>query len=113
MHITFVKKRNPDGSSCAKCEEVERRLIRDGHLARIDEIAIADLADPDSAGMQLAREFNTEYAPFFIVRDGARLRQLGKNHARMGHFTRDRFVAEVETEPVVRRPADDPGEQRR
>ena len=71
MHITFVKKRNPDGSSCAKCEEVERRLIRDGHLARIDEIAIADLADPDSAGMQLAREFNTEYAPFFIVRDGA------------------------------------------
>ena len=71
MHITFVKKRNPDGSSCAKCEEVERRLIRDGHLARIDEIAIADLADSDSAGMQLAREFNTEYAPFFIVRDGA------------------------------------------
>ena len=70
MHITFVKKRNPDGSSCAKCEEVERRLIRDGHLVRIDEIAIADLADPDSAGMQLAREFNTEYAPFFIVRDG-------------------------------------------
>ena len=40
-------------------------------LARINEIAIADLADPDSAGMQLAREFNTEYAPFFIVRDGA------------------------------------------
>ena len=44
MHITFVKKRNPDGSSCGKCEEVERRLIRDGHLARINEIAIADLA---------------------------------------------------------------------
>ena len=71
MHITFVKKRNPDGSSCGKCEEVERRLIRDGHLARINEIAIADLADPESAGMRLAREFNTEFAPFFIVRDGA------------------------------------------
>ncbi len=70
MHITFVKKRNPDGSSCGKCEEVERRLIRDGHLPRIDEVAIADLADPDSPGMRLAREFNTEFAPFFIVRDG-------------------------------------------
>ena len=71
MHITFVKKRNPDGSSCGKCEEVERRLIRDGHMARIDEVAVADLADPESAGMRLAREFNTEFAPFFVVRENA------------------------------------------
>jgi len=69
MHITFVKKRNPDGSSCGKCEEVERRLIRDGHMARIDEVAVADLADPESPGMRLAREFNTEFAPFFVVRE--------------------------------------------
>ena len=70
MHITFVKKQNPDGSSCGKCEEVEQRLERDGHMARIDEVAIADLADPDSRGMQLAQAFDTAYAPFFIVREG-------------------------------------------
>ena len=61
----------------------------------------------------MRRVFGFHYKVLFIVRDGARLRQRGKNHARMGHFARDRFVTEVETEPVVRRPADDPGEQRR
>ena len=74
MHITFVKKRNPDGSTCGKCEEVERRLVRDGHMARIDDVVIADPGDPGSAGMQLAREFNTDFAPFFVVREGREAR---------------------------------------
>lgn len=70
MHITFVKKRFADGSSCGKCEEIERRLDRDGYRDRIDEVALADMQDPDSAGMRLARELNVDYAPFFVVRKG-------------------------------------------
>lgn len=72
MHITFVKKRHADGSTCRKCEDIENRLTRDGHIARIDEVTIADVTDPDSPGMRLARELNVEYAPFFVVRDGGR-----------------------------------------
>ncbi|HMM76535.1 MAG TPA: hypothetical protein PJ986_12555 [Gammaproteobacteria bacterium] len=72
MHITFVKKRFADGSTCRKCAEVEQRLMRDGHLARIDEVLVADVTDPDSPGMRLARELNVDYAPFFIVREGGR-----------------------------------------
>lgn len=70
MHVTFVKKRNADGTTCGKCADIEQRLTRDGHLERIDEIAIADVTNPDSPGMRLARELNTDYAPFFVVRDG-------------------------------------------
>jgi len=72
MHITFVKKRFEDGSTCRKCAEIEQRLLRDGHFSRIDETLVADVADPDSAGMRLARELNVDYAPFFVVRDGGR-----------------------------------------
>jgi len=70
MHITFVKKRNADGSTCRKCEEIERRLERDGHVGRIDEVLTAELDNPDSPGMRLARELNVDYAPFFVVRRG-------------------------------------------
>jgi hypothetical protein len=70
MHITFVKKRNADGSTCRKCEEIERRLERDGHVARIDEVLTAEVDNPDSAGMRLARELNIDHAPFFVVRRG-------------------------------------------
>ncbi len=70
MHITFVKKRNADGSTCRKCEEIERRLERDGHVARIDEVLTAEVDNPDSPGMRLARELKVDYAPFFVVRRG-------------------------------------------
>ena len=68
MHITFVKKRNADGSTCRKCEEIERRLERDGHIARIDEVLIAEVENPDSPGMRLARALDIDHAPFFVVR---------------------------------------------
>lgn len=77
MHITFVKKRFADGSTCRKCAEIEQRLARDGHLARIDEVLEADVGDPDSAGMRLAQELGVDYAPFFVVRDGARREVYG------------------------------------
>lgn len=70
MHITFVRKRFADGSTCGKCAEIERRLARDGHALRIDETVDADVANPDSPGMRLARDLDVAYAPFFVVRDG-------------------------------------------
>ncbi len=69
MHITFVKKRFADGSTCRKCAEIEQRLARDGHLSRIDEVVVADVTDPDSPGMRLARELEVGHAPFFVVRE--------------------------------------------
>jgi urease accessory protein UreE len=70
MHITFVRKRNADGSTCGKCAEIEARLARDGHLPRIDATLDAEVEAPDSPGMRLARELGVRHAPFFVVRDG-------------------------------------------
>lgn len=69
MHITFVKKRLANGEFCAKCLEVEARLQRDGHRARIDETLIADEADAGSPGQRLAQQHGVERAPFFVVRN--------------------------------------------
>ena len=71
MHITMVKKIKADGSPCRKCADVEQRLNDAGLRERIDTVAIADERDPDSRGMQLAREHDVERAPFFIVEDDA------------------------------------------
>ena len=59
MHITFVKKILANGKPCAKCADVENRLRRSGHLARIDQVVVADERDPDSEGMRPA--------PFFVI----------------------------------------------
>lgn len=67
MKITLVKKIKADGSPCAKCADVENRLVKGDHMLSIDEVIVADERDPDSKGMQLARQYNVELAPFFIV----------------------------------------------
>ncbi len=69
MRITFVKKILADGSPCRKCAEVAGRLEREGYMARIDQVLIADERDPQSPGMLLAREHRVERAPFFVVED--------------------------------------------
>jgi hypothetical protein len=69
MRITMVKKILADGSPCRKCAEVESRLRDGGHLGRIDRIVVADERDADGEGMQLARRYGVELAPFFIVED--------------------------------------------
>ncbi len=97
MHITFVKKRKADGSSCGKCEEIERRLIRDGHMASIDVVAVADMADADSLGMRLAREVDTDFAPFFIVREATQTRV---------YTIYLKFVREILTPPAAATPHD-------
>ena len=71
MHITMVKKILADGSACRKCQEVEQRLKDNNLMDKIDSIIIADERDTESEGMQLARQYKVDRAPFFIVeRDG-------------------------------------------
>lgn len=67
MKITLVKKILEDGSPCPKCAEVQERLEKDGYIDRIDKIVYADVRDENSEGMQLAKIYNAERAPFFIV----------------------------------------------
>ena len=67
--ITFVKKILTSGEQCAKCADVEAKLKKDGYIAHIDQIVVADERDSNSPGMQLARKFNITLAPFFIVED--------------------------------------------
>ncbi len=67
MKITFVKKILSDGSPCAKCADVINKLESSGQMARINEVLIADERDPFSPGMQLAKHFNVDRAPFFVV----------------------------------------------
>lgn len=69
MKITFVKKIKADGSPCPKCNDVMERLESSGQISFIDEILIADERDPDSPGMQIAREHQVERAPFFVVEE--------------------------------------------
>ena len=69
--ITMVKKIFGDGSPCKKCGEVEEKMRDAGQLEQLDKIVIADEADPESEGMQLAAQHSVDRAPFFIVeRDG-------------------------------------------
>ena len=67
VHVTFVKKIMADGSLCPKCTEVSERLEKDGLLDKVNYIAIADSNNPDSEGMQLAKKYAVERAPFFLV----------------------------------------------
>ncbi len=67
MKITLVKKILADGSPCRKCAEVQARLENEGFIDRIDETVIADERDNESEGMQLAKKYNVDRAPFFIV----------------------------------------------
>jgi len=67
MHITMVKKITAEGSPCRKCAEVEQRLAEGGFAKLIDRIVIADEREPGGEGMQLAKKYRVELAPFFIV----------------------------------------------
>ena len=69
MKITFVKKILANGSPCQKCSDFEQRLVESGQLESINEIIIADERDPLSAGMVLAKKYQVDRAPFFVVED--------------------------------------------
>ena len=59
----------PDGTMCAKCTEVSERLVKDDLLNLINYIAIADSQNTDSEGIQLAKKYKVERAPFFLIED--------------------------------------------
>lgn len=67
MKITMVKKIKEDGEECKKCREVTDRLRACNELSLIDKIVYADVRDPASAGLRLAKEHSVDIAPFFIV----------------------------------------------
>jgi hypothetical protein len=67
MKITLVKKILPDGSPCRKCRDVQQQLEASGWMDKIDEVLEAHQNDPDSPGMRMARRYQVNQAPFFIV----------------------------------------------
>ena len=67
MHVTMVKKRFADGSTCGKCEQAEEVLRRREVWDRLDAVVWADERDPESPGMRLATAHRVELAPFFVV----------------------------------------------
>jgi hypothetical protein len=71
VHITFVKKILASGEPCAKCADVEERLLKSGQMEQIDEVLVADERDAASPGMVLAAELDVKRAPFFVVRQDA------------------------------------------
>ncbi len=72
MQITLVKKIRADGTPCAKCQDVESRLLAGGYMDRIDEVLIADERDTESPGMRMAAALGVDRAPFFVVTEGER-----------------------------------------
>lgn len=67
MKITLVKKILIDGSPCNKCADVLEKLETSGQINRIDEVITADERDPESAGIAVAKKYNVDRAPFFVV----------------------------------------------
>lgn len=67
--ITFVKKILANGELCKKCQEVSERLNKEGLIEHINYICVADERDADSEGMRLAKQYNVERAPFFLVEE--------------------------------------------
>jgi hypothetical protein len=63
----MVKKLFADGAPCKKCIEVEHKMLQAGQMDKIDQILVAEEADPNSAGMLLAAKHNIDRAPFFVV----------------------------------------------
>ena len=70
MHVTMVKKRLASGEPCRKCLEAEQILRARGAWDQIDQVVWAVENEPESEGMQLARHYGIEAAPFFLVDEG-------------------------------------------
>lgn len=71
MKITLVKKILADGSPCKKCGDVLAKLEANDQMKQIDQVLVADERDPSSEGMVLAKQYNVDRAPFFVVEKDA------------------------------------------
>lgn len=67
--VIMVKKLLTSGEPCPKCVQAQELLERRGLWDQIDEVVWAKEADSSSAGVQLAREYGVDLAPFFVVRE--------------------------------------------
>lgn len=76
MKITLVKKVLADGSPCKKCGDVLEKLENSGQMSRIDAIVTADERDPSSEGMRIAKQYNVDRAPFFVVEQDGQEAQI-------------------------------------
>lgn len=65
--ITLVKKILTNGLPCKRCAKMLHKLEASGHIGIINGIVIADERDSNSPGMLLAKKFNVDQAPFFIL----------------------------------------------
>jgi phosphoadenosine phosphosulfate reductase len=72
MPVTMVKKRFANGETCRKCIQAEELLKSRGLWSRVDQVVWADESDSSSPGMQLARRFGVDLAPFFVVEEHGR-----------------------------------------
>ncbi len=95
MHITFVKKILANGELCKKCREVSDRLDSEGLIELINHIAIADERDAESEGMRLAKQYQVERAPFFLVDQSGTIEAFDV-YFKFKKFIRDNTVGTIE-----------------
>lgn len=65
--VIMIKKKLASGEPCQKCAQAEEMLRRRELWDQIDEVVWADETDESSQGMVLAKEYQVEVAPFFLV----------------------------------------------
>ena len=106
MHVTMVKKRLASGEPCRKCTEAEDILRARGAWNHIDQVIWAVEDEPESEGMQLARRYGIDHAPFFLVEDD----RGGKvAYGSVLKLLRERFESRPERPLATVDPADIPG----
>jgi phosphoadenosine phosphosulfate reductase len=105
MQVTMVKKRLANGEPCRKCLQAEEILRARGAWARIDRVVWAVENEPESEGMQLARTYGMDGAPFFLVDDGGGAKVA---YGSVLKLLRERFEAQPAqpTRPGAIEPAD-------
>jgi phosphoadenosine phosphosulfate reductase len=65
--VKMVKKKLASGEPCQKCAQAEEMLRRRDLWDTIDEVIWADETDETSPGMMLAKHYQIDLAPFFLV----------------------------------------------
>lgn len=67
--VIMVKKLLLSGETCAKCAQAEEMLRGRGLWDRIDEVVWAKEGDAESPGALLARKYEIDLAPFFVIQE--------------------------------------------
>lgn len=67
VRVTMVKKKLASGEPCKKCAQAEEMLRRRDLWDQVDDVVWADETDESSPGMQLAKKYAVDIAPFFLV----------------------------------------------